>query len=329
MVAEIDSFRDNQHYFAVDGTPVFLLGATHENRWYPVSEVDHDYHNGLRRLHRVVSDVDSPHVRGFVRLLPYSVTGGTRALQPWDFDPVDETFDLETFDPRWEERLSSFLDIAADLDIIVSLEVWDDWSVTRGSGGSYDPGPDAAWNAHPFNPANNRNYDTLSTETATCDAPFYSTVSPSGDKSAVLDCQQTYVDHLLALTEGYENILYSLSNESSAPLAWSTYWAEYVGSRLEADRFVGDMPSTDEAGDGQCDPELAPPTLIADDRYDFVDISQAVSSHGFTGDPAMESLMAGRQIADHYEVQADNGVTKPLVVSKDYANERPHAVSVI
>jgi hypothetical protein len=98
-------------------------------------------------------------------------------LQPW-LKLDDGRYDLEQFEPAWEERLRAFLDAALERRIVVSLEVWDDWSVTRGPGGAYDPGEGNGWNAHPFNPKNNVNYDEaiLPAETSVCNAPFYSTI---------------------------------------------------------------------------------------------------------------------------------------------------------
>jgi hypothetical protein len=73
----------------------------------------------------------------------------------WEFQhPIVFDFDLQRFHGR-NERLRAFFAAAVVRRIVVSLEIWDDWSVTRGPGGAYDPGAGAGWNAHPFNPRNN------------------------------------------------------------------------------------------------------------------------------------------------------------------------------
>jgi hypothetical protein len=251
-------------------------------------------------------------------------------LQPWA-STGEGTYDLDAFDPDWERRLRAYLTAAAERDLVVSLELWDDWSVTRGVGGAYDPGPDRAWNAHPFNPRNNVNYgeDVLSATTRECDAPFYATIPP-GERGPVLDRQRRYADHLASIAAGYPNVVYDVSNESRASLEWSTYWADYLRDAVDADRLVGDMPSVDrDERRGECDPDLCPPTLLEDDRYDYVDCSQALTRHALGDD--VHDLVAGvgERVAEYYDRMAAADTVKPVVVSKDYTNEDPDGRPVV
>jgi len=290
--------------------------------------VDRDFLPELDRLATVIDDVDSPHVAGLVRVIPY-FSGGQ--LQPWVFDAGQGKYDLDEFDPEWEHRLREYLEAAADRDLVVSLELWDDWQLTRGVGGAYDPGPDQAWNAHPFNPENNVNYgtDVLSPTTSECEAPFYTTVPENTATSAVLDQQQRYVDHYADIVADYPDVICDLSNESRAGLTWSRYWADYLRSKVDAGRLVGEMPSTEADGTGQCDPELSPPTLITDDRYDYVDCSQALSSHSFGSDTHDLVTGASERLTVYYDHMEATGNEKPVVVSKDYTNTKPEARPVM
>jgi hypothetical protein len=161
----IRPFPENPHYLVWDNTPVFPLGATTYHSWTPISRPEEvDFIRHLDNLAEVINNIGSPHVCGFVRCLPYDPMNHlhdgkvARVLQPW-VKLENGLFDLEKFNPEWEERLRAYLSAALKRRFIVSLEVWDDWSVTRGPAGAYDPGEGYAWNAHPFNPENNINYD--------------------------------------------------------------------------------------------------------------------------------------------------------------------------
>lgn len=322
----IRAWPDNPHYLAWGDTPVFPLGATGYHSWTPISRPEEvDFPRQLERLAQVIREIDSPHVCGFVRCLPYDPNNHMHdgsveeVLQPW-FRLPDGRYDLARFEPRWEKRLRDFLQAALDRRIVVALEIWDDWSVTRGPGGAYDPGAGAAWNAHPFNPLNNINYDetVLPVQTAVCDAPFYSTIPSRRDVQPVLDLQKRYVDHVLAIASEFPNVLINIANESRAHLDWSHFWADYVRECVPAGMLIGDMPSTNRKdGGGECEPAFSPMTLCTDPRYDFVDISQGVSRHEFRT-PRDQALGGARRIAAYRQAMSEAGTRRPLIVSKDY-----------
>jgi hypothetical protein len=322
----IQPWPENPFYLSLGGTPVFPLGPTGYHAWTPVSRPGTvDSHEQLYRLSRVIDGIGSPHVVGFVRCLPYDPNNHmhdgevVRVLQPWAVSE-DGRYDLRHFEPEWEKRLKDYLDLARDLRIVVSMELWDDWSVSRGPGGAYDPGPEGAWNMHPFNPRNNINYDSsiLPDTTSVCNAPFYSTIPSVSDIPEVLDLQKHYVDHLLTLVSGYPNVLISIANESRAHLEWSRFWAEYVRGR-SPQMMIGEMPSTNRKdGGGECDYLLNPMTLSTDPLYDYVDISQGVSGHEFGGDALRQALEGSKRIAEYRAAMKVAGTERPLIVSKDY-----------
>ncbi len=321
----VQIYPENPRYLAFDGEPAFLLGAAHHHSWTPISRPNEvDIVRQLDRLSGVIDSIGSPHVRGFVRALPYDPMNHmhdgavVEVLQPW-VRLEDGRYDLERFNPDWRRRLDAFLEAAAERRIVVSLELWDDWSVTRGVGGSYDPGEEGAWNAHPFNPTNNVNYgeDVLPSSTSACDAPFYRTIPPRDDVEVVLRLQQRYVDEVLGVASRYPNVLVNLSNESRAHLDWSRFWAGYVRGRLP-EAIIGEMPSTNRRdGGGECEDEFSPATLVTDPLYDYVDVSQGVSNHEF-GTVREQALGGGRRLGAYVRAMADAGTVRPLVVSKDY-----------
>jgi hypothetical protein len=336
--ARVRPYAENSRYLALDGIPFFAVGATHRHSWTPISRPGQfEILQDLDRLAGAMARIDSPHIRGFVRCLPYDPMNHMHdgpvdpVLQPWK-RLADGNYDLTEFEPVWEERLRGFLDAARERGILVSLELWDDWSVTRGIGGEWDPGPGHGWHSHPFNPDNNINYgrEILSHTTRACVAPFYETVSGAHGDEAVLHLQQRYVDHLVAIAGGYPNILWNLSNETRAPLAWSRYWADYLRARLPADAMIGEMPSTNRRdGGGECDHDLNPLTLATDDRYDFVDVAQGVSRHEFGSEPARQGIGGAERIRRYQDAMAAAGKIKPLVVSKDYHSQPTGGTAVL
>jgi len=320
---------ENPHYLAWGDTPVFPLGATGYHSWTPISRpAEVDFTAQLNRLARVINDIGSPHVCGFVRCLPYDPMNHmhdgkvTQVLQPW-LKISDGRYDLGQFEPAWEERLRAFLDATLERRIMVSLEVWDDWSVTRGPGGAYDPGEGNAWNAHPFNSKNNVNYNeaVLPPKTSVCNAPFYSTIPSQKNNTQVLGLQKKYVNHLLSLASGYPHVIFNISNESRAHLDWSRYWAEYIRERIPAGAMIGEMPSTNRKdGGGECTYKFNPLTLCTEPVYDFVDIAQGVSRHEF-GEPQKQAIGGGKRIYTYRQAMAEAGTRRPLIVSKDYSRD--------
>ncbi len=184
-----------------------------------------------------------------------------------------------------------------------------------GPGGAYDPGAGTGWNAHPFNPRNNVNYDesVLPPATSVCETPFCSTIPSRRHIRPVLDLQKRYVDHLLAIASEYPHILISIANESRAHLDWSRFWAEYTRQRVPSGMMIGEMPSTNRKdGGGECEHDFSPLTLCTDRRYDYVDIAQSVSGHEFRN-PRDQALGGGRRILEFRRAMAEAGIRRPAV----------------
>lgn len=321
----VQPYSENPHYLAWNNTPIIALGATGYHSWTPISRPETlDFEQQLGRLARVIEEIDSPHIHGFVRCLPYDPMNHLhdgeveRVLQPW-VKTADGRYDLTQFSAEWEERLRAYLQTAFDHQLVVSLEVWDDWSITRGPNGAYNP-EGAAWNAHPFNPQNNINYDAnvLPASTSRCNAPFYRTIPSREHNQTVLALQKHYVKHLLSIAGDYPNIIINIANESRAHLDWSRFWAAYIDAQQSVDRMIGEMPSTNrQDGGGECEHALNPFTLATDPGYDFVDIAQAVSGHEFQS-PFEQAFKGGRRILQYRHAMAEAGTQRPLLTSKDY-----------
>jgi len=322
----IQPYSENLHYLAWGDVPVFPLGPTSYHSWTLISRPGTvDFIEQMDRLTAVIEEINSQHVVGFMRSLPYDPMNHLhdghveKVLQPWRH-LEDGRYDLEYFEPEWEERFLDYLDAALDRGIVIAVEIWDDWSVTRGPGGEYDPGKGSAWNAHPFNPLNNINYDedVLPVETAVCDAPFYSTIPSRYNIEPVLSLQKRYVDKILEIVSVYPNVIINISNESRAHLEWSRFWAAYISENIPEGMMIGEMPSTNRVdGGGECEDEFSPLTLSTEPGYSFVDAAQGVSGHEF-GDAREQAIGGGLRMKEYRRVMTETGTVKPLIVSKDY-----------
>ncbi|MEX2564844.1 MAG: hypothetical protein WD431_02750 [Cyclobacteriaceae bacterium] len=194
----IQTYAKNPHYLSWGETPVFLIGATGYHSWTPISRPGTaPIEDQLEKMGNLISEINSPHIMGLVRWLPYDPMNHLHdgkvdeVLQPWKL-AQDGKYDLSQFSQDWEKRLIKLLESSLEKRIIVVLELWDDWSVTRGPGGAYDPGENFGWNGHPFNPKNNINYDanTLPATTLACEAPFYQTLPTKSNNQGVFQYQK-------------------------------------------------------------------------------------------------------------------------------------------
>jgi hypothetical protein len=59
----VSVYTGNPHYFAYDGKPVLLVGATHFGGWTPICTRSHDFRRDLQRLSDVMRKAGNPHVR--------------------------------------------------------------------------------------------------------------------------------------------------------------------------------------------------------------------------------------------------------------------------
>ena len=130
---------------------------------------------------------------------PYARTGPGKAL---DGKPK---FDLTKYDSAYFDRLRNRLAAARDRGIYVSVMLFEGW------GPQFAPG---AWEGHPFHPKNNVNgIDGKGVE-----------VHELGNK-AVAEIQEAYVRQVIDTANGFDNVLYEISNENHPP---STPWQYHM-----------------------------------------------------------------------------------------------------
>jgi CubicO group peptidase (beta-lactamase class C family) len=136
---------------------------------------------------------------------PYARTGPGLAL---DGKPK---FDLTRYDPAYFDRLRSRVAAARDRGIYVSVMLFEGW------GTQFSPG---AWEGHPFHPKNNINGIDGDTNADGRGLEVYEL-----GNQAVTDIQEAYVRKVVDTVNGFDNVLYEISNENHPG---STQWQYYM-----------------------------------------------------------------------------------------------------
>jgi len=136
---------------------------------------------------------------------PWKRTGPGKAL---DGKPK---FDLGKFNPEYFERLRTRLTEARKRGVYVSVMLFEGWGLQFSKG---------AWEGHPFHPKNNingidgdANKDGKGVEVHTL-----------GNKK-VTAVQEAYIRKVIDTVNGFDNVLYEISNENHPP---STQWQYHM-----------------------------------------------------------------------------------------------------
>jgi CubicO group peptidase (beta-lactamase class C family) len=136
---------------------------------------------------------------------PYARTGPGMAL---DGKPK---FDLTKYDPVYFERLRDRVAAARERGIYVSIMLFEGWGV------QFSPG---AWEGHPFHPKNNINNIDGDANGDGSGVEVHELGNP-----AVTDIQEAYVRKAIDMVNGFDNVLYEISNENHPP---STQWQYHM-----------------------------------------------------------------------------------------------------
>jgi len=253
-------------YWEYKGQPVLLLGGTRNDNLF--QEADAAEHL-----------VDLASVGGnYIRNTMSARDSGD--LQP--FRRLDNgLYDLNQWNNEYWQRFDNMLSAAADLDVIVQIEVWDRFDFSR-----------AEWLFNAFHPSLNINYthnetglDSLYPRHPAADVqPFFHSVAGMQLYSPKIDVvrgfQEKYVDKVLSYTFKYPNVLYCMNNETNTPVEWGQSWMSYINqtaAEQNKEIYATDM------FDANYRPRTCPSCLMSienPDIYPFLDISQ-INSRNF------------------------------------------------
>ncbi len=253
----IQPYPKNPYFWQYKGRPVLLLGGSDDDNLFQwerdklAVQLDTLVACGGNYVRNTMSDRDEGNLYAFAR--------------------VEDRYDLGRWNEEYWRRFESFLRLAAERDVIVQIELWDMWDLTRDN-----------WARHPFNPLNNVNYTAaesgLLTEVpfAPAEGPtkhnFFHTVPELENNQRVLRHQEAFIDRVLAISLPFPNVLYCINNESGEPPEWSRHWAKRIHQRAKergATAQVTDMRRREDI-------THATHRTVYDDTevYTFADVSQ-------------------------------------------------------
>lgn len=297
----IHLFEENERYWKYNGNPSLLIGGSSQDNLFQVPGVEHQLDRLAEAGGNYVRNTMSARDRreSVLRWGPEHV---------WPFERGDDGYDLDHFKDTYWERFERFLELTAERDIVVQLEVWATFDYYQ------DP-----WDENPFNPANNVTYTTAESglpeavdvwpgETGPDEQPFFWSIPSELDLPVVREYQERFVDEILSHTLSYDHVLYCMDNETDVTPEWGAYWVEYIKDRaVEEDErvYTTEMWLASDLSDPQHDNTFDHP-----ERYDFVDISQNNHNTGVAHyDGAVEQY---RRVADE---------PRPLTNVKIYGGE--------
>jgi hypothetical protein len=251
----IQPFTGNPFYWQYKGSPVLLLGGSVEDNLFQIPDLE----THLNLLEAVGGN--------YVRCTMSSRDEG----DVWPFARDSETglYDLAKPGEAYWSRFERFLEMTAERDIVIQIELWDRFDFAR------EP-----WQKNPYNPRNNINYTSeasglkpvIETHPGRRESAFFRTVPALENNHVVLQYQQQQVDQLLSLALPYGHVLYCMDNETNESPAWGAYWADLI---LDKAAEAGLTVSVTEMWDDWNllgDEHRA--TFEHPDRYAFVDVSQ-------------------------------------------------------
>ena len=143
---------------------------------------------------------------------PWARTGGGQAV---DGKP---RFDLTQFDPEYFQRLRTRVKAARDRGIYTSVMLFEGWAMQHAPG---------AWAHHPFHPRNHVNGLTVDADGDGNGLELYTLKNP-----AVTIVQETYVRHVIETVNGFDNVLYEISNENHpGSTEWQYHFIRFLKDR--------------------------------------------------------------------------------------------------
>ncbi|MFW6189412.1 MAG: putative collagen-binding domain-containing protein [Planctomycetota bacterium] len=274
-VREIDIREQNPRYWQYGGEPVLLLGGSVEDNLFQIPNLEEHL------------DAMAEAGGNYVRCTMSCRDEGN----VWPFAKDGEAYDLERWNPEFWRRFETFLDLTAEREIFVQVELWATFDYYRDN-----------WDVNPFNPKNNVNYGAeetgLPTEVSThpvkTENPFFWSVPAENDQRTVLKYQRRFVDRILEHTLRHGHVLYCMDNETSVTAEWGAYWSRYV---REAAEEAGRTVHTTEMWDPwDLDHPMHRATFEHPETYSFVDVSQ--NNHNSGQEHYDNALEVRRRLAE-------------------------------
>ena len=210
-------------YWTYEGKKVLLIGGWNHghNPFIDHDTMDENGRAGVSTKAQIAAAMDDMIAAGGNLLRCVLDPGMGAGIQGFDFcKKTGDLYDLSVMTGPYWTRLDFFLREARKRKIIVQIEIWDrfDW---------YNGGM-KAWPVSPFNPKNNLNYSTVTSSLSASyvgkgdktENPFgwgtpgqtsydNADAKRKGQYDLVRSYQEKFMDKLLSITFGYDNVRYS------------------------------------------------------------------------------------------------------------------------
>jgi hypothetical protein len=294
----IKPWSEDPRYWQYKGEPLLLLGGSDQDNLFNHPNIGP---NGLEAHLDLLKSVGGNYLRNTMssrdRVDPNSDLYNDNNLYPFHRDDETGLYDLSRWNETYWDLFRNFIEMTAQRDIIVQIEIWDRWDLGRVWGGAYSA---EAWSAHPYNPKNNINYNADETildeeefnhKVNTSDYNIFRTIPELDDDPLVLPFQQAWVDRILSITFEHDHILYCISNESTASEEWARFWAEHIRKRAAEANVSVEVTEMWNAWD--LTDSVHRRTFDHPDLYSFVDVSQNNLRHEQTH---WDNMQIARQI---------------------------------
>ena len=265
-VRRIRPYSKNGFYWQHDGRPTLLAGGTDDDNLFQWPD------EKLRRQLALLQRFGGNYIRNTMSDRP------DKGFEVYPYHRLENgRYDLERWNDEYWRRFATLLRLTAEKKIIVQIEIWDRFDYSR------EP-----WKVHPYNPANNVNYDSESATLAkdypkhpgANVQPFFFTTPKQRDNSPLLRYQRRYVDKLLDISLRHNHVLYCIDNETSGEAAWAKYWARYVRERAASEDV--EVAITQMWDDWNLRGPQHRRTIDNRELYDFIDVSQNNHQKGQT-----------------------------------------------
>ena len=245
--------KDNPRYWQYKAKPVLLLGGSVEDNLFQIPNLEEH----LDLLKSVGGN--------YVRCTMSCRDEG----DVWPFKKVGDLYDLDQWNDEFWRRFSTFLELTAERDIIVQIEIWATFDYYRD-----------IWARNPFNPKNNSTYtaeqtglpEVVNSHPTRTENNFFWSVPKERNQEIVLKYQRRFVDKILSYSLNYGHVLYCMDNETSVTPAWGEYWAKYIQAKARQAGTVAETTEMWDAWDIFHSQHRA--TLDHPEIYSFCDISQ-------------------------------------------------------
>jgi hypothetical protein len=249
----IQPYVKNPFYWQYKGAPVLLLGGSVEDNLFQIADIE----DQLDLLHSLGGN--------YVRCTMSSRDEG----DAWPFERAPETglYDLEQPGQDYWTRFEHFLNLCAERDIILQIEVWDRFDFARGP-----------WQDNPYNPKNNINYtveesglaESIGSHPGQKENAFFHTIPALKNNALVLGYQQAQLIELLKRSRPYPNVLYCIDNETNESPEWGKFWSLQI--KDQAGESIVQTTEMWDAWDLQSTQHRH--TLDHPELYSFFDLSQ-------------------------------------------------------